>query len=101
MSPPDIPGHTLIDNSSESINDISSFASLEELIYYEEKNIIDLLTVTLRAAPKMLGEDGIKKSKNSGRIFLKYKKCHLNKSTQSFRIKIHYFYLKSCCIILN
>ncbi|KAJ8954734.1 hypothetical protein NQ318_011429 [Aromia moschata] len=50
----------------ESVGDSSSFSNLEELISYEEKNVLDLLDVTLKAAPAMLGTDGVKKSKNSG-----------------------------------
>ncbi|KAJ8975862.1 hypothetical protein NQ317_015900 [Molorchus minor] len=49
----------------ETIGD-NSFTNLEELILHEEKNVVDLLTVTLKAAPIMLGSDGVKKSKSSG-----------------------------------
>ncbi|XP_028129058.2 uncharacterized protein LOC114325248 [Diabrotica virgifera virgifera] len=66
MSPPDVAEKTITKEASENINDSSIFASLEELIYYEEKNVIDLLTVTLQAAPEMLGHDGVRKSKSSG-----------------------------------
>ncbi|CAG9834105.1 unnamed protein product [Diabrotica balteata] len=68
MSPPDVAEKTITKEASENINDSSIFASLEELIYYEEKNVIDLLTVTLQAAPEMLGHDGVRKSKNSADV---------------------------------
>ncbi|CAG9865368.1 unnamed protein product [Phyllotreta striolata] len=35
------------------------FASLEELIFYEEKNLLDLLDVAVKTAPALLGEDGV------------------------------------------
>lgn len=46
----------------EVVNDLNNFMNLEELIMYEEKNVIDLLDVTLKNQPKMLGNDVIKKS---------------------------------------
>ncbi|XP_056647608.1 uncharacterized protein LOC130452384 [Diorhabda sublineata] len=66
MSPPDLTEITVPQEQSGNVHDSSNFASLEELIYCEEKYVIDLLTVTLKAAPEMLGNDGIKKSKNTG-----------------------------------
>lgn len=46
------------------IDSISNFQNLEELITYEEKNVLNLLETTLKVAPLMLGHDGVKKSKN-------------------------------------
>lgn len=48
----------------EKVN--GNFANIEELIQYEEKNILDLLGTTLNVAPAMLGNEGIKNAK--GRI---------------------------------
>ncbi|CAH0555396.1 unnamed protein product [Brassicogethes aeneus] len=47
-----------------NLDETQSFQNLEELITYEEKNVIDLLETTLKVAPLMLGHDGVKKSRN-------------------------------------
>ncbi|XP_018563255.1 uncharacterized protein LOC108904989 [Anoplophora glabripennis] len=46
----------------------NNFANIEELILYEEKNILDLLNTTLNVAPVMLGNEGIKKVKGTTKI---------------------------------
>ncbi|RZC41876.1 coiled-coil domain-containing protein 142, partial [Asbolus verrucosus] len=51
-----------VDNGSNN----ETFLSIEELISYEEKNVLDLLDIILKVAPAMLGNDGIKKSKTTG-----------------------------------
>lgn len=40
---------------------------LQELVLYEEQNALDLLDVAIKIAPEMLGYDGIKKTKASGK----------------------------------
>ncbi|KAF5288634.1 hypothetical protein FQA39_LY15329 [Lamprigera yunnana] len=50
-------------------NDIDNFASMEELVKYEEQNVLDLLDVAIKIAPDMLG-DSIKKSKIAGEMKL-------------------------------
>lgn len=67
MSPPDpleTPNKTKITNLNESSNE--NFLSIEELISYEEKNVLDLLEMILKISPSMLGNDGVKKSKSTG-----------------------------------
>ncbi|KAJ3626571.1 hypothetical protein MTP99_017057 [Tenebrio molitor] len=68
MSPPDPCEPTNknkilnFDNGSNN----ETFLSIEELIAYEEKNVLDLLDTILKVAPAMLGCDGVKKSKSTG-----------------------------------
>ncbi|XP_074026255.1 uncharacterized protein isoform X2 [Leptinotarsa decemlineata] len=61
MSPPEI-SDNFVKDKSENISDSHSFSNLRDLISYEEKNVLDLLAVTVREAPAMLGDDGIKKT---------------------------------------
>lgn len=44
-------------------DDTGSFVNMEELIAYEEQNVVDLLNCALKIAPSMLGNDGIRRSK--------------------------------------
>lgn len=53
----------------------SNFANIEELILYEEKNILDLLNTTLSVSPAMLGNEGIKKVKGKSKFFLVFSAC--------------------------
>lgn len=55
------------EDSLTSILEGGSFRNLEELVNYEEQNVLDLLDVALKISPKMFGNDGLKKSK-SGEI---------------------------------
>lgn len=57
----------------DNITEINNFMNLEELIVYEEKNVVDLLEATLKTQPQLLGNDVIKKS-NPPRIRSKAKK---------------------------
>ncbi|XP_015838972.1 uncharacterized protein LOC656787 [Tribolium castaneum] len=72
MSPPDpeTPTKTKIINLE---NDNENFISIEELISYEEKNVLDLLDTILKISPSMLGTDGVKKSKSTGGSKIKSK----------------------------
>lgn len=54
------------------IKESDSFANMEELITYEEQNVLDLLDVAVKIAPTMLGYDSIKKSKASGSTMLNF-----------------------------
>lgn len=54
----------------KSMEETSSFANLEELIHYEEQNVLDLLAVALKVTPNMLGNDGLKKGKSGKNNFL-------------------------------
>ncbi|XP_063932063.1 uncharacterized protein LOC135144042 isoform X2 [Zophobas morio] len=68
MSPPD-PSELATKNKVLNFDNGSNnetFLSIEELIAYEEKNVLDLLEMILKVSPAMLGNDGIKKSKSSG-----------------------------------
>lgn len=69
MSPP----MEIIDESPKyqrtEFDDTSSFVNMEELIIYEEQNVIDLLNCALKIAPSMLGNDGIRKTK-TGKNFV-------------------------------
>ncbi|CAH1121357.1 unnamed protein product [Ceutorhynchus assimilis] len=51
-------GKDYIANVDDSIG---TFINLEELISYEETNVINLINATQQVAPAMLGKDGIKK----------------------------------------
>lgn len=50
-----------------------SFVNMDELIHHEEENVLDLLTIALKIAPSMLGNDGVRKKKG-GKIMQK-KQC--------------------------
>lgn len=64
MSPPEFQESSI--KSKTAGYNAETFLSIEELITYEEKNILDLLDTILKAAPSMLGVDGVKKSKATG-----------------------------------
>lgn len=73
MSPPELTETDAIrvkdsKYSPQNVQDCCNFSNLEELIFYEEKHVLNLLSVTLKTAPILLGNDGLKKSKNSGDI---------------------------------
>lgn len=51
-------------HSNADKNSISNFANLEELIHYEEQNVLDLISVALKIVPSMLGHDGVRKGKD-------------------------------------
>lgn len=74
LSPPDVlPNKNAIVDTAKDLCETNNFENLEELISYEEKNVLDLLDVVLKVAPAMLGHDSIKKSKQSGEsIVLSY-----------------------------
>lgn len=63
MSPP----MELVEDSPKyqrtEFDDTGSFVNMEELISYEEQNVIDLLNSALKIAPMMLGSDGIRRTK--------------------------------------
>ncbi|KRT82215.1 hypothetical protein AMK59_3428 [Oryctes borbonicus] len=60
---------TNVDDTSKSPTQLdelekgSSFVNMDELIEYEEQNMLNLLNFALKIAPSMLGNDGVKKSK--------------------------------------
>lgn len=70
MSPPEVTETETIrvKDFPDNIPDRGTFANLEELLFYEEKNVLDLLAITLKTAPIMLGQDGVKRTKNSGKF---------------------------------
>lgn len=51
------------------------FASLEELIIWEQQNVLTLLTIILKVAPDMLGNDAIKTSKKGRKVANLIKTC--------------------------
>lgn len=70
MSPPEVTENSMKKNFPPygRVTEFYNFSNLEELITYEEKNVLHLLNTTLKSAPSMLGCDGVKTSKVSGKL---------------------------------
>lgn len=45
------------------VEDSSNFGNMEELLHCEQQNVLNLLSITLKIAPNMLGQDTIKINK--------------------------------------
>ncbi|KAF5296665.1 hypothetical protein FQR65_LT10205 [Abscondita terminalis] len=68
MSPPVSAQQEFENKKEESLTEVDTFANMEELVKYEEQNVLDLLEVAIQISPSMLGDDSIKKSKASGEL---------------------------------
>ncbi|KAK4875057.1 hypothetical protein RN001_011479 [Aquatica leii] len=73
MSPPVTEFQDFTTKAEESVTEIDNFANMEELVKYEEQNVLDLLETAIRIAPTMLGDDSVKKSKASGELKISVK----------------------------
>lgn len=68
MSPPE--DNISVSTEKIEFHDSDSFTNIQELITYEEQNVIDLLNMAVKVAPTMLGSDSIKKSKSAGKALI-------------------------------
>lgn len=66
MSPPNSVQQTPKFEKTDVVIDNGCFVNMEELVHYEEQNVLDLLSIAMKIAPVMLGSDGIKKQKTGG-----------------------------------